>query len=118
MIDDAEKRAVWYRLEGETIIPEYDLDAAFAVWYEDVRNRVIAQEHVTAPDGNTYFVSTVFLGFDHRFDGSGPPILFETMIFPNEQYQERYCTRAAAEANHRHTVEMLVARRLSDLLEE
>jgi hypothetical protein len=47
-------------------------------------------------------VSTVFLGLDHRFFGDGPPILFETMIFGgrHDSYQERYATKAEAEAGH------------------
>lgn len=34
------------------------------------------------PDGR--IVSTVFLGLDHSF-GSGPPLLFETMVFPSQK---------------------------------
>lgn len=30
------------------------------------------------------FVSTIFLGIDHRHIGDGPPILFETMIFKDD----------------------------------
>ena len=46
-------------------------------------------------------VSTVFLGIDHGF-GSGPPILFETMIFGGEhdQYQDRCCTYDQAKVMH------------------
>lgn len=35
----------------------------------------------TELDDGTY-VSTVFLGHDHNWFGSGDPILFETLIFP------------------------------------
>jgi len=46
-------------------------------------------------------VSTVFLGLDHSFS-SGPPVLFETMIFggPHSEDQERYCTYHEALAGH------------------
>ena len=29
-------------------------------------------------------VSTVFLGLDHQCNASGPPLLFETMVFQHE----------------------------------
>jgi hypothetical protein len=46
-------------------------------------------------------VSTIFLGIDHNF-GSGPPLLFETMIFGGEhdQHQERCSTWKQAEEQH------------------
>ena len=39
------------------------------------------------------FVSTVFLGIDHKF-GEGPPILFETMIYMNGEFTD-YQTRCS-----------------------
>ena len=55
-------------------------------------------------------VSTVFLGIDLRMIGEGPPILFETMVFPvDEGLKEsrgcRYCTWAEAEIGHMEVVE-------------
>ena len=54
-----------------------------------------------------YWVSTVWLGLDHRFAGEGPPIIFETMIFQTDQDglghgldDQRYCTEAEAKAGH------------------
>lgn len=58
-------------------------------------------------DQEPILVSTVFLGFDHRFlDDDGPPILFETMIFggKHDQYQERYTTWDDAVAGHERAV--------------
>lgn len=49
------------------------------------------------------WVSTVFLGLDHRYFGEGPPLLFETMAFAGDDfdsYQARYSTWADAEAGH------------------
>lgn len=39
-------------------------------------------------------VSTVFLGIDHNFSGTGDPILFETMVFGDayDEDCERYAT--------------------------
>lgn len=54
-------------------------------------------------------VSTVFLGLDHRYFGEGPPLLWETMIFGgrHDQWQERYTTRAEAEAGHARALAMV-----------
>jgi hypothetical protein len=51
-------------------------------------------------------VSTVFLGIDHNFLGEGPPIVFETMSFPDE-FQERYATWNEALAGHYRRCEVL-----------
>lgn len=55
-----------------------------------------------------YLVSTVFLTLDHQF-GEGPPLLFETMVFPNgswdEEYMERYSTYQEALEGHKVAVE-------------
>ena len=63
------------------------------------------RQTVKSQDGRKCDVSTVFLSMDHGF-GKGRPVLYETMIFggPRDQYQERYCTRAEAEAGHARTV--------------
>lgn len=55
-------------------------------------------------------VSTVFLGIDHSF-GSGPPLLFETMVFggPLDEEQVRYSTEAEAAAGHKAMVERVRA---------
>jgi hypothetical protein len=58
-------------------------------------------------------VSTVFLGIDHgrgwMIGEEGPPVLFETMIFggKHDQYQDRYCTWAEAEAGHARAVKLV-----------
>lgn len=46
-------------------------------------------------------ISTVFLGLDHGH-GSGPPLLYETMVFggPMNQEEQRYSTRREALAGH------------------
>ena len=68
----------------------------WARWLEKADRRVAAthNDHVR--------VSTVFLGRDHSF-GSGPPLLFETMIFGGEHdaYQERCTTWKQAEKMHK-----------------
>jgi hypothetical protein len=49
-------------------------------------------------------VSTVFLGLDHNFLRTGPPVLFETMIFGVpfvSEWQRRYCTWDEAVDGHK-----------------
>ena len=54
-------------------------------------------------------VSTIFLVFDHNWDGHGKPILFETMIFGGEHdsYQRRYYTYDEALEAHNKIVQAL-----------
>lgn len=76
----------------------------WARWYEESDNRIVAQDTVAG-----MLVSTVFLAIDHRFAGEGPPILWETMVFPqgtaDEVYCERYASRSEALAGHVRAVE-------------
>lgn len=61
--------------------------------------------HTTFDGG---YVSTVFLGLDHRYGAPGDPLIFETMIFggPHDGYQERYSTWDQAEAGHAEAVKL------------
>jgi hypothetical protein len=54
------------------------------------------------------YVSTVFLGSDHRFD-EDKPVLWETMVFwPNEAEQfERYTSEADAIVGHKRIIGQL-----------
>lgn len=75
----------------------------WAQWMEK-RERVVKQEWV----GDTW-VSTVFLGLDHNFSDSGPPILWESMAFSNRKNVNNDMMRCAgnweqAEAMHERMV--------------
>jgi len=91
-----------YILDGHTPKPA-DL-MTWARWFETARDeRIVAK---TAVGGMS--VSTVFLGLDHSF-GSGPPMLFETMIFGgplDREYQERCSTWEQAEEMHERAVQV------------
>jgi hypothetical protein len=78
----------------------------WAVWFENSKERVVAQTNV----GNVT-VSTVFIGLDHNFDPFGPPHLFETMIFRNGDGGDcwRCTTWQEAEAQHARAVEYVRA---------
>src|SRR5262245_27781330 len=79
-------------------IPEPNL-RKWGEWF-DKHDRVVKQTYFPSPwEGkDAILVSTIFLAMDHRLSGSGPPILWETMIFRGEhdQYQERYSSLEAA----------------------
>jgi len=76
-------------------------------------DRVVKQEWVFMPDvwywswyrRKRFWVSTVFLSIDHSM-GSGPPLLFETMVFLNggDVFQDRCTTWEQAETMHEKTV--------------
>jgi hypothetical protein len=79
---------------------------AWARAMEDTAGRIVAQHWVRG-----WMVSTVWMGLNHRFFGAGPPLIFETMIFPpgdeadgegifSDQYTDRYPTEDAAQAGH------------------
>lgn len=66
----------YWRLEGH--MPVACSATEWSTWFENAGEvRVVARDEL--PDGHT--VSTVFLGIDHNFGDTGPPILFETMVF-------------------------------------
>jgi hypothetical protein len=68
-------------------------------WAINPADKIVAK--TTLPDGK--LVSTVWLGIDHQF-GNGPPLIFETMVFPADSYSdldcERYSTETEALAGH------------------
>lgn len=53
-------------------------------------------------------VSTVWLGLDHSFSMSSKPLIFETMVFPRNDYgeldMERYSTEEEAIQGHKRMV--------------
>lgn len=97
-----------YKLEGKIPVPVEDV-LEWARWFHDA-DRQVARDII----GNLR-VSTVFLGLDHNFSLNGPPVLFETMIFPVDakgeyirgealDYMERYTTWELALEGHRRAV--------------
>jgi len=91
---------------------------AWCRWYERAskdRSRVVAADKDEGPDGGEILISTVFLGLDHNFDASGPPVLWETMVFGGALDGEtvRYASRAAALAGHQ-TMSALVREALKN----
>ena len=64
----------YYKLDGKIVV-QCDEFGEWSRWFSTA-DRVIKQEEV-----GPFAVSTVFLGLDHRFEGYGPPLVFETAIF-------------------------------------
>lgn len=89
------ERLYWY-LDGHTPVATDDV-LTWGKMFDDDQKRRVA--YTKLPGGVS--VSTVFLGIDHRFRGSGPPILFETMVFgTDDDMTERYTTWDEAQAGH------------------
>src|SRR5262245_3745794 len=80
--------------------------------FTELKFEIEDYHRVGSTDIGPYWVSTVWLGFDHRFSGQGPPIIFETMVFPKAERDDpayhglhefdtmRYCTEEEALAGH------------------
>ena len=97
-----------YILDGHAPVHEPDI-LKWASWFEQAGRdgrRVVKKTRI----GNVE-ISTVFLGLDHRFGRSGPPLLFETMIFGGEADEDcwRYATWEQAEGGHEEAVALVKA---------
>jgi len=92
----------WYVLDGERVVPASSM-LEWAAWFEDANTRVDYTQ-ITSDCS----VSTIFIGFNHRYFSDGPPLVFETMIFggPNdiENNQWRYSSWDDAETGHKAAV--------------
>ena len=93
-----------YILNEDNIVIPATLDDW--VNYFETGGRVVVQSEaeVVRPDGSEYniIVSTVFLGLDHRYEGKGAPIIFETMVFGGklDQAEDRCSTYKQAQRMH------------------
>ena len=83
-----------YKLEGKEVVEVDDL-MEWGKWIQT------ADRHVAKDKIGKAKISTVFLGLDHSF-GSGPPLLFETMVFggPLDGETDRYSIWEEAEIGH------------------
>jgi hypothetical protein len=72
-------------------------------WFERTqhdRSRVVRQDYAEAE--GSVGVSTVFLGLDHNYSASGPPVLWESLVFGTslDGAMQRYTSRADALRGH------------------
>lgn len=75
-------------------------------WMQEHPDHHVADEKV----GNAR-VSTVFIGLNHSFNFfSGPPLIFETMVFGGklDGEMDRYSTWAQAEQGHKDMLERVI----------
>lgn len=77
----------------------------WAPWFETA-DRVIRRTTIEHRGRPVCLVSTVFLGLDHNY-GPGPPLLYETMVFPScaDEDCERWSTWKDAITGHEAMVE-------------
>lgn len=89
---------MWYKLDENNKPVQANDVHDYLKWSDgNPLAKPVAQEHI-----DTIYVSTVFLGLDHGWNGE-TPILWETMIFGGEhdQYQERYTSYEDALEGHK-----------------
>ena len=67
-------------------------------------HRIIAKDYIGDVE-----VSTVFIGINMNYFGLGPPLLFETMVFPDCDTIGRWSTLDEAEAEHAKVVAVYLA---------
>lgn len=87
-------RHIYYSWDGEPITRD-----AWVASYGDGDSRRVAATEI-----GDQRVSTVWLGIDHNFSDHGPPLIFETMVFPDANVCVRTPTAAAALAAHDQVV--------------
>lgn len=106
-----------YILVNGEPVPEPDLKK-WGKWFQDnPKDRIVKQETI-----GDLKISTVFLGLDHRWtNDSGPPILWETMVFGGEMDSEQMrCTgsRADAEAMHQRMIREVIKEPLIEAMKK
>jgi len=89
----------YYDREGKIISQE-----DWAIKFQNYLYKIVRKSEILDLE-----VSTVWLGTDFRLNESGPPIIFETMVFGSEgtvweDYQARYETEEEAVADHERIV--------------
>lgn len=97
----------FYALDQDNHVVEVEDCITWGRWFEDATSqRQVGYTQITSEIS----VSTVFLGVDHRFPGfpSGPPILFETLVFggPLDGDGNRYSSWDDAEIGHKAFVRL------------
>lgn len=97
----------FYVLNDKREVVETESVEEFGKFFEDPGRRRVASTPVGEDD--KWWVSTIFLGLDHNLGMEGPPVVFETMVFPKGSWSEAACVRACtwdeALENHAMLVE-------------
>ena len=101
---------MYYDKEGNRITLENFLDL---MSLENAKYRFVKQEIV-----GDFFISTVWLGFDHSFGVEASPKIFETMVFDRrpgkdhscEEFCKRYPDKTSALEGHNRIVQAFRSR--------
>jgi hypothetical protein len=99
------ERQVWTGLGRGMYFNRVGVEISMLEWailFENMKYRRIGY---TKLDAKSY-ISTVWLGMSGCY---GDPYLFETMMLPDADFQERYHTEKEARAGHRRTVKKWLA---------
>jgi len=93
--DKLNKRPLYYDRKGRPI----DLEE-YAQLFGDMNYRIVAHTDIVATAKHpASYLSTVWLGIDHSFLYTGPPLIFETMRFTQEfTKRDRFLHRPYREA--------------------
>jgi hypothetical protein len=98
----------WYDRDGSPI----DMATASELLGDPEYKRVGLTEVASRDRSVVHHVSTVWLALDHRHD-SGPPLIFETMVFGEgswvEQDCQRYSTELEARIGHAEMIALVAA---------
>jgi hypothetical protein len=93
VIAEMEKRPKYYRRDGTPIVSSNPDDPSgmleWAEMFENTKERTVAVTITPYKER----LSTVFLGLDHSWSLTGPPILFETMLFAPQSDELRKAKR-------------------------
>jgi len=87
----------YYKLENKKAVPCTMLEWSMMF---STTNRTIAYDKI-----GDCAISTIFLGIDHSF--TGRPLIFETMVFSEEEFCKRYETYDQAESGHKKIVSLI-----------
>lgn len=97
-----ESESMYYKLVGKRVVRTTQ-DG----WLKSMQRKT----HVLKMDSfDKTIVSTVFLGIDHRMFENSDPVLFETMIFNHDKfnnYQQRYTNYDDAMRGHQVAVNLV-----------
>ncbi len=92
-------------LRGHEVVPCEDI-LEWGQCFES-KERIVAQDEI-----GQVFVSTVFLGVDHGWGSDSEGLLFETMVFGDDDCRTtRYRTWNEAESGHKRIVEEIEAKK-------
>jgi hypothetical protein len=89
----------FYVLDGKTPVPVPNV-LKWSKWFSNA-NRIVKQYRI-----EDVGISTVFMWFDHRWFGDGPPLLFETMVFGGSRDGQMYRYSSWDDAEIGHEMEV------------